>query len=304
MTSTTETYWDVNGVSLQTYAFNIDTLGGDRMSPPDLRGDDLVVPYMPGERRMKKIPGPRTITLGMWVVGANEDGTIPQDEAMRRVFDRNWMKLRKTLWSRRPYRVTKRMWVHEEEFENSFYDVSSLPQSGSFRLITVSAIAEFAGGLAPSMDGPGRASFTVDLNLADPYFYGAPISVPFSTATGGSNPGPSKTINVIGDDDTTHVAMDFIGPLTTPKFTATNPDGTKVTTQYGNVVAQAEHAVVSASSWTATHYTTGSSYKGAGYVTHTGDIFWMNLQPGENDVVLSKQAGTGTATLTYTPRWF
>jgi hypothetical protein len=303
MTNSTEVFWSVDGVSLQTLAFNITTLGDDREAAIPLRGSDIVIPYMPGSKHVTKVPDSRILTLGMWVIGANEDGSIPVDENVRRTYDRNWKHLRRLLWRRgRQFTLTKRFWVPEADLVAAGVDVSALQQSGLWRLYTAEAQASYSGGLDPRKSGPARAVFTVDLRLADPYFYGPEISVPFSTAPADAvNPGPSQTISVLGDDRTTYVELDFVGPVTTPRVTNSTELGLWV--QYSTVVAATETATVRAHNFSATHYPVGTSYKSSGYVTHAGDRFWMFLEPGSVQLELTVQAGTGTAELRYRPVW-
>lgn len=304
MTNTTETYWAVDGVSLQTFAFNITTLGGDRMAPPSVRGDDLRVPYMPGTLWVPRVPDSRTITLGMWVIGANEDGTIPQDETLRRTFDRNWRKLRSLLWTpRKQFTLTKRFWLPTDELEAGGVDTSGLQKDGDWALYTASARGTYAGGLNPLMNGAARANFTVDILLSDPYFYSDEIEVAFSTQTGGGNPGPEQTLQVLGDDRTTWIEVDFDGPLTSPRIDNLSVEGT-LWLRYGTEILDGESATVRVHNFSATHYTSGDDYRSSGYVQHDGDKFWLYMEPGETDLELSAQAGTGEAVLRYKPRWF
>lgn len=304
MTNSAETFWSVDGVSLQTMAFNITTLGGDRMAPPTVRGSDVTVPYMPGSLWTQRVPDSRIITLGMWVIGANEDGTIPTDENLRRTYDRNWRKLRKLLWTpRRQFTLTKRFWLLDTDLVAGGIDTSLLQKDGAWTLYEASAKGTYVGGLEPTMGGPARAQFTVDILLSDPYFYSSEIAVEFSTSVVPPDPGPIRTIQVLGDDRTTWIEMDFEGPLTSPRFD-NNLVGVALWTQYGNAVAVSESATIRVHSFSATHFTTGGNFKASGYVQHDGDKFWLYLEPGGAELELSAQSGTGTATLRYKPRWF
>lgn len=185
MTNSTQYYWSVDGVSLQTYAYNIETWGGDAQSPPPLRGGDTVIPYAVGETYHRKVPGARTISFGMWVVGANKDGSIPQGGSSRKLFEENWRKLRSLLWNpNRQIELTKR-----------FKDWTT------GQMVEATAKAEFAGGLAPTMNGTQRAVFTVQLRLADPFFYGKEKTVSINAMVEearnyAKNPTPSR--NAVG----------------------------------------------------------------------------------------------------------
>lgn len=296
MTNTTETYWEVDGVSLQTYAFNIESLGGDREAPPSVRGDDIVIPYAPGSRWQPKVPDTRTISLGMWVVGAEEDGSIPTSESQRRQFERNWRMLRRLLWTpRRQFVLTKRFWVLEDDLVEAGVDPSALPQSGEWRLYTASAKGTFAGGLNPDMNGQTRARFTVDIRLNDVYFFGPEVSVDFAMDD------TEQEVVVLGDDRTYAIEVDFEGPLTSPRIA--NDQLADLWVQYGTVVDDGENATVRVRPFSATHYPTGEPFKSSGYVQHSGDRFWLFLDPGTATLTLSAQDGTGVATLRYQPAW-
>ena len=303
MSNTTETYWAVDGVSLQTFAFNITTLGGDRKAPPPLRGSNQRVPYMPGTRYVPKVVDERTITLGMWVQGSTEDGKRPTTESAARAFDRNWHKLRSLLWRpRKEFTLTKRFWVPSADLVAAGVNISGMASRDGWTLYTASAKASYAGGLNPTMQGQAHGIFTVDLHLSDPYFYGDPITVPFSMQTGGSNPGPTRTIHVLGDDRTTQIEFEIVGPVTSGRMANTTEEQ-DLFVQYGAVVPAAERAVVQVQSFKATHYPIGDPYKASGYVQHGGDQFWLYLEPGDTNLSFTVQAGTGTAILRYRPVW-
>lgn len=307
MSNTTETYWDVNGISLQTYAFNIVTLGDDRMSPPSLRGDEQTVPYRPGTKYMEKVANNRVISMGMWVIGADENGNIRPDENSRRTFDRNWRKLRNLLWNpRKQFTLTKRFWVETAELVAAGVSVSGLPTDGAWSLYSASARGSFAGGLSPTMGGPSRASFTVDILLSDPYFYSEPITIPFSMQSGGAHPGPTKDIVVLGDERTNKIRFDVIGPLDSLRFTNQDADP-ELWIQYATSLADGDTAWIDVDAFRSKHTESALEYTSSGYVNHFGDRFWFYLDPqdgaGTTTVALSAQAGTGTGTMTYSPAW-
>lgn len=165
--TTTPEYWAVEGVSLQTYAYNIKSWGsGGRQAPPNLRGTDITIPGRVGDVFRPKVPEARKITLGMWVQGANADGSAPTTVSRIQQFEQNWTMLRRLLWN--PYRqftLTKQVW-------------------DGAQYVVVSAKAQYAGGLDPEVIGlGGAAQFTVDLLLADPFFYGDPLSASGSFTT-------------------------------------------------------------------------------------------------------------------------
>jgi len=182
MANSTEVFWDIDGVSLQTYAYNIETWGGDRQSVPSLRGNDITIPYAAGSFWVPKIPDSRSISIAGWVVGATEDGDIPLDSNKREVFEANWNMLKRLMWTpHRQVKLTKR-WK----------------EYGSDEVLEATALAQFTGGLSPTMTGTSRATFVVQLQLADPFFYGAEEetivnSFQIEGVNYANNPSPQKT---------------------------------------------------------------------------------------------------------------
>lgn len=306
MTNTTKTLWTVDGVSLQTYAWNIDTLGEDRQAPPPVRGGDIVVPYMPGEVWIPREVGSRTITLGMWVQGSNPDGTIPTNEAARIVWERNWHKLRALLWKpRRQMVVTKQFWVPTADLVAAGANTTGLPVLGSLTLYSASARATYAGGLAPLMQGSAHSSFTVDLKLTDPFFYSAPIEVAFD---GDLAIGQEKDVLILGHDRTHNIELEYVGPLTSPmveNLSATDHEGEPLAlwSRYATDIPAAERAEVRVKKFSATQYPIGDPFKTSGYVLHGGDKLWLWIEPGMAKLKFSAQAGTGVGKLSYQPAW-
>lgn len=333
--NSSETYWSVDGVSLQTYATNITNLGDSRLAPPPLRGSDVVIPYSPGRMWQPKITDSRTITLAMWVIGADEDGNVPRDVNQRRKFEQNFRALRNLLWTpRRQIEVTKRFYV--EGYPQTF---------------TATAKAQFVGGLSPSMTGDARAVFTVDLFLADPYFYGEEIGIELSDNV------PNVEIEVLGDDRTYNIELDFYGPLDSPRVTSGIKD--KVTVAYNYDISDIESATLKVKKFSSKEFlagdwidknleeglekvTTGYNfykvpdkdfsrnengtynppynfkayplgshlypvdsvfYQTSGFVDYQGDPFWFYLDPGQAFVKLTKAGGAGSVVLRYKPAW-
>lgn len=86
MANTTTEILSVNGVVLNTYAKNIESLTG-RLRTPGKRTSNVVVPGRHGSLRTgdKKFDE-NVIALPMWVVGADDDGKIPSGSTDRREF--------------------------------------------------------------------------------------------------------------------------------------------------------------------------------------------------------------------------
>jgi hypothetical protein len=265
--NTTQTFWDVDGVSLQTYAYNIQTWGGDAQAPPPLRGDDVLVPHQAGRTWTPRVPDSRTITFGMWVVGANEDGSIPESGISRQLFERNWAMLRKLLWTpRRQVKLTKRFRVY-----------------GSSKVHTATALAQFSGGLNPSMTGRTRAQFTVDLLLSDPYFYGDEVELDIDPQK------PVEEFIVLGDDRTTAVTAEITGSTKRLRVTNSTDPERPVWFEYGRALEKGQSATIDSQKFTATHDSDGAATPSSGNVTHEGSDHWMELEPGLVQLGVSEQ---------------
>lgn len=271
MTTTTDEFWDVDGTPLQTHARNLVSWGGDREGARPLRGEDQVIPYAPGRRWTRKVVDSYTMSLSGWVLGADDDGVIGDQQEFRT----NWRALRRLLWTpNRQIALTKR-WRDE---------------AGT--LISATAQAQYVGGLVPQMTGGTRAEFDVDLFLADPFFYGDPVTVPLPL-------GATTVVDVPGDYDTSAIGLALVGPLTAARVTnesltppawvqyLTLPDGSTADLDVGLFTARQDDG--------------GGDYKAIGNVSHDGAIPWLLLTPGSNSLTVSTTDGTGTIALTYRP---
>lgn len=269
-TVTTDRYWAVDGYSLQSYAFNITSWGGDRQAPPSFRGENVTIPFRTGAAFVPKVVDERTMTLGMWVQGCNEDGSAPTTLDKRAQFEANWTKLRSLLWQ--PYRqiaLSKRV-VYPDG-----------------TLHTVTAQAQFAGGLNLSMTGSQRADFTVDLRLADPYFYGDPINVSVGT---------SSLVTVLGDARTTKITMSIPGPKSNPTI-ALATAGPSPYLRYNGTITNGSAVAIDVEAATATYYGDGVTQVRTGLVTNGNAFEWFHLDPGTVNVL----SASGSFSMTYQP---
>lgn len=274
MTDSTATAWEANGVSLQTLAFDIVTIGGDRIAPPPMRGSNVTVPYRPGTLWLPRQPDARQITLDMWVIGVEEDGTIPDDSAAE--FHSNFRKLRNLLWNpREQIELTKKFYIDGD-------------------LIEATAKAQFVGGLNPNMSGPARGSFAVTLLLSDPYFYSAEVEEELENG--------NNTIEVAGDDWTYNIQFEFSGTRNNPVVVNSTLDIEMSSTE--NI---GSGDVMSVDVYNYTSFTdpdTTPAYDSTGSITHSGSPQWFALAPGENVVNLSSDLGSGDVAMTYKAAWF
>lgn len=271
-------FWDVDGTSLQTYAYNIETWGstgaggGGRETPPPPRGANIVVLGRPGQQYQPKVPDSRVITISMWVIGANPDGTAPVDGDLRAAFEYNFKMLRNLLM--RPYK--------------QFQLTKRFREYGSTEVVTATALAEFSTGLDVQMTGELRGIFTVDLLLADPYFYEPAINTPQLSTLG------STALDLTGDARSFKVTANFTGPIVNPKLSITGPEYT-CWAQLTDNINTGEVASLDSYNKRAIH---GSKVVSTN-VTHAGSSLWLFIEPGINTFILSALSGTGSATVSY-----
>lgn len=269
-------YWAVDGKSLQTYAFNIASWGASRQAPPLFRGENIMVPHRPGTVHIPKTVDSRTLTLGMWVLGAEKDGSKPVSLSRRRKFETNWRELRRLLWT--PNR--------QMEVQKTFYD------DVSANLVSASALGQFAGGLSPEMTGSQRAVFTVDILLADPYFYSL-YSEDYTFGT-------TQVLPQKGDATTLKTIIRFYGPCSNPRLT----NGTTgVWVQWAGTLANdTQYVELDVENFTAQRNTLPAtpSVNVIGNVTHFGQYYWMPLGPAPQILSLT---GGGTVNVKYRPAW-
>lgn len=277
MTNTTTTYWEADGQSLQTLAQNIETLGGNRESPPPFRGEDDVIPGRIGQRWQQKTPDSRTLELSMWVRGANPDGSIPSGgTAQHDLYNDNWHALRDLLWQpERQFLLRKRFKV-----------------AGAVR--SAVALAEFSGGLEPTMLGRRASRFTVDLKLADPYFYDDEL---ISNALVNGD----QTVSVLGDASTNNILITINGSRTnTVILNKTN----NIQVEYHAALGAGAKAVLDIQNFLSTTTPSGvPAYNSEADVRHAGASQWLSLKKGNNTVNVVSSTGTGIITLQHRAAW-
>lgn len=269
--NTTAEYWEVDGVSLHTWAWGIETLSGREGLPPR-RGNNAVVAYRRGEVWRPKVFGPRMQAVAMWVKGSDANGLIPVAGA-RAQFNQNLEALKAIFGViERELVLTRRKQIL----------ASLLVQTGR---------GECVGTMEPNMHGPTMGKFVVDLLMADPFWYGEEIeeTVPLAGAT-------------ILNTATTAVrkmVIRFNGPLTNPQLVNQSPD-IPIAVSYVGAIAGGEWVDLDTDNYTARNQLGASVI---GNITHSGDRAWMALNPGANAMLLNASAGSGDVDITYSPAY-
>lgn len=263
-------YW--NGLALNQPYWNITTYGGSRSGLPTLRGQNIEVPYRAGQAQRAKYPDSRTVSLTMWMDGSGSSAGWPAADP-RLAFNDNWQQLRKAFFTRGAAGS-----VQGQLQRNCFLT------AGGPGLVTSTAMAEIAGSMDLAMNGRTGAAFTVDLLLADPYFYGAQRTQAVTTSGG--------TITANGEGV---VGEGFPSPVAA--FTVALSAAGTVT----NTTAGVSFTIASGPSFPVTvdllngTVTDNAGVNQAAKLSHSGSRMWMCLLPGANAITVS----AGTATFTW-----
>lgn len=270
MTLTTSEYWDVDGAALNTFAHNIETLGGRWRNAP-LEGENFNVPTRAGTIWIPKTPSEKKLSLAMWVRGCDADGLEPAgDPAKLAQFNENWRALLKLFSVRHRLLAVTRRW----------YETVGAPAIKS-----ATAQAELVGSMDLAMMGRRGGRFVAELNLPEPYFFAAAVAA--AGISGGS------VVNNAGDDLTPSLTIRFSGAASNPTLTNATT-GQSVT--YVGEIAGGAWVELNVRDFTAS---TSGGANVAGAVTHVGGPRWMELLPGNNTLICS----SGTATVTHQPAY-
>lgn len=275
--ATNQELWFFNGVALQDPfgAWNISTMGGSRFSVPTLRGQNIAAPYRAGQSFRAKYPDQRTVTLTMWTDGqgssAQDASTYPAAD-QRLAFNNNLQSLRQMFFVRNSGGSA------QATLARNWY----LTQGGSNLLVTSTAMAEIAGSMDLTMNGRTNAAFSVDLLLADPYFYGA---LQTHACTGSTNNCNALGEGIVGEGWPSSVAAFTVSLSAAATVTNTTVGGVAFTVSSGPSFP----VVVDVLNNTAID---NAGNNVIGNFTHTGSRLWMLLQPGANNINVS--AGTAT----------
>lgn len=265
MTLTTTETVTVDGVDLNTLAYNIETLSGRDALPPR-RGENKGIAYRQGKRWNRKQFDQKVETWAMWVRGCDVDGVVP-GTGDRAEYNKNLFMLKQLFGKiHAPLALQRKI----------------LMPSG---LLVLTAEGECNGTMEPTIVGNRAtlARFTADIEMADPFWYGAQMAVPVSTALSFNNPGTAITTKMVVR----------LGPGTNAKLTNLQ---TGTWLQYQGTIPAGSYVDIDTDLFTA---------KGNGVtneiakIRHGGSWSWMDLLPGVNNFTLT----AGTATITTKPAY-
>jgi hypothetical protein len=258
----------VDGTSLNTYAYNIESWTG-RSGIPDLLGENIPRPYGYGEQFIPMTFGGRTEQLSMWVVGCNADGTMPSPGTTQRAqFNAN-------------LETIKSLFFGNIETTLALTRYVSMPSG----LREQRALGQARGMTDPTtMAGATRGAFTVDLRVLSGFWTGTADQT--ATLTAGSN-----SVTNDGTAPAVPHILKFTGPLTNPSLTNTRTGA--VITFTGSIGNGVEYEL-NCATFDASN---GAVWTG---LSHSGSRWLFNLAAGVQSILMTG-SGAGSVTLTWRP---
>jgi len=257
--STAETV-SVDGVVLNTYAYNISTITG-RMTTPDLRTKNVEIPGRHGTLRVRnKKFQEGSFTLTMWVKGALSDGSVPTQKIQRRLFYEN-LDMLMQVFTRR----------------TGLINIQQVKPDGSVRQCD----AEVLAVITPESSAANPlAKFNVAFTLPNPFWrdvnpvtWASPAGLPVSeiltlqSFIGATAPMEDLQFTVTGKVSQFKLqALENGSPLELDCWV-----------QYNAGVNSAATLTLDSSDW-GVSASSGSPL--VSDITHSGSNFWLSLPPG------------------------
>lgn len=264
--------WAIDGTLLATYATKIQVVGEGVSGVPPLRGSDRQYAFKGGAAHRARTPDSRSITLGFWVSGRGATYADRVSDFAARI-----TAIRALIWKGGDQFTLSKTWTdpagtHTASAEGIVVDGVPLQVKRSAH----------------------QAQCTIDVHLADPWFYGAgiPVTIPVGVPT---------MINHFGDDTTWRTVIAFVGQLSNPQLANSTP-APDVTVKLGTAVASGDSVLVDCDETTVTRDSDSANLIGA--LQHSGSRQWFGLAPGTNTVTLTADSGAGHAIVTYKPLYF
>ena len=269
MANTTTETLSVNGVVLNNYAYNIESLTG-RLRTPAKRTSNVVVPGRHGAvRTAGKKFDQNVLTLPMWVVGGDEDGGIPVDSTARRqLFDN--LDLLSHLFLGTDGILDIRHTLPDGSVRQCFADVLD---AIDFTTYSADPLAKFGVSLTVP------DAFWQDVSDLSQQLQANGSSVLFTDFAGATAPMETLTATING-------------PWNNPKLTFS--DGSWV--QYSASFTSTQGIIINSSNWSLTGV--GSVTPSLNALTYSGGNRWMSIPPTGKDPVAVTLAGSARTTAT------
>lgn len=228
---------------------------------PPYRGSDLGVPFQHGKRWIKKRFDRRKVVLSMWIKGKDR---VELDS-------------------------------HIDEFLRG---IGSPGQHSLQRILRNGEVRQAQGEVCSEIHfvrkGPGYAKFALEIELADPFFYGTTLQVDSRSIV---SPTLEWTHTNPGSAPCSDLIIKFQGPLANPIL---RHKGSGIWVQFMGVISTGEMVVLDTGSFTCNK--AGDNLISALY--HGGDSHWMSLDAGMNDLKLETGTSGGSVTIEYYPPYF
>ena len=248
--------WSFNGFSLSSRGkWDVERVI-EGIGIPKFRGNDLRVPFQHGNRWIKKRFDSRKVVFSMWVKGTD-----------RADLDDNIDAFLTAIGKPGPHTLSRTL------------------RSGETRL----AQAELCSEIQFVRKNPGYAKFALELELADPFFYGTGKTTDTQVAV--SSPLSWTHVNA-GSAPATAMVITLSGPLSNPVLRNQNNG---VWIQYLGTILNGESVVLDTKYFTCFQ----DDENMISIVKHGGDAYWMILDAGDNSLVLETETTGGSVTLDY-----
>ena len=253
--------WTFNGFALTVRGKRAVEEVIEGIGIPKYRGSDLQVPFQHGKRWIKKRFDSRKVVLSMWIKGTS-----------RADLDDNIDAFLKAIGNPGLHALVRTMMNGE----------------------TRQAQAEICSEINFVRKNPGYAKFALELELADPFFYGTIKSTTSKMVT--SSPFSWTHVND-GSAPVTAMIITLEGPLSNPILKNQNNG---VWLQYLGTIVSGETVVLDTRYFTCLQ----GDENMISIVKHGGDAYWMILESGNNSIELETDTIGGRVTLEYYPAFY
>jgi hypothetical protein len=263
--------WTIDGVPLLTLAADVQRV--DSAVVPPLRGDDRRYAFRPGAEYRPRVTDSGSLTLGLWLLGMDGPGsTSAAWEANYAGAERQLRRLLRPDGGRE-FTISK-TWTD---------DLGSHTATGR----------GIAGSIERARSGRFAGRLTVDIGMADPFFYGSAVAVNLPA-------GAAVVVDNPGDALTTALTLDLAGQLSNPKVT--NSTGDDVWVKLGTDIAGGDSIRADVLTGSVLRDSDGANLIGT--LTHSGARPWLLLRRGANTVTLTTDSGAGSGVLTFQPVYY
>lgn len=256
------TAYNLGGIALQNgKVWNLRLLSPNEGH--ERRGDNVLLPGLPGMMHAAKVLDERRITLAGFVTG-ELPGKAPSGEVLAANLD----TLLKLFQADGQQTLTRRRGIRSETCTVECTSINVVPR------------------------GPYHVDLVADLLMADPLWYASSLTTattPFSSVP------TSLAVTNPGTYTADKVTITLYCP-SSPAALLTNPTVTvgSVWVKYNGVVGSGNTLTINTQTFAATIGSTNV----ASAITHSGAVRWLTIPPGANTATMSADGISNTPTLT------